>query len=187
MKMARSKSKHPLRDFMTTKLFCIISILAAMLFVGCASNQPVVQAPSPQELEWANKVIALDQQQKELQKQEKEFKELKARADSEREEAKAKNWLAQNKEEIEKQFTSIYQTNGQSILDAYGLSGIYLDCVVDDVAIDGKILIASQVIVWKNSDQSGGVARINVGYEMTNDLRGDQHFSVNGHIINDTI
>jgi len=41
-------------------LFCIAAI--PFLFAGCATNQPTVKAPSNQDVEWANNVIALDGQ-----------------------------------------------------------------------------------------------------------------------------
>ncbi len=60
--------------------FIIYAIMIAALLTGCASNQPVVQAPSPQELAWANRVIALDAEQKALQKREQELDNRESQA-----------------------------------------------------------------------------------------------------------
>lgn len=151
-------------------------VLLVIFVAGCAANQPTVQAPSPQELAWANKMIALDEQQKALQQQQQdlnrqkqELNQSKVEEDSAKQDAQAKIWLAQNKDQIERSFTTYYQTNGQAMLEAYGFNGTYLDCMVDAVAIDDGTFIASEVILWKNSDGSGEGARINVEYDMHHD------------------
>jgi hypothetical protein len=215
--------------------------LLCILIAGCATNQPsvsrpsvpTVQAPSPQEYEWAIKVIAQDQQQKANQKREEELalnrrnpeiQQSNAQADFEKKQADAivqdrqqmaiqkqkqepyrqepevqqsnaqtdlgkkqaatKAWVAQNKEQIEKELTESYRSNSQKNLESFGFNGVVLDYLVDDVAVDENTLCFSQLFLWKNSDNSGEIARINVGYDLQTDkfvgskIIGTKHFSV---------
>ena len=166
-------------------------VAAVFIFAGCATNQPIVKAPSNAEVEWANKVIALDEQQKALlkreqalNKQEQEIQQSKAQADLEKKDAEAKAWLAQNKEQIEKELTESNRTNSQEMLESFGFNGIVLDYLVDDVAVDGNVFSFSQLFLWKNSDDSGEIARINVGYDIQTEklvgsnIVGTKHFSI---------
>jgi hypothetical protein len=164
------------------KPFVFVALLSVFI-TGCVSNQssvPTVKAPSPQELEWANKVIALDEQQKALQKREQELNKQEQTI----QQSKAQALVAQNKEQIEKELTESYRTNSQNLLESFGFNGVVLDYLVDDVALEGNTLSFSQLFLWKNSDDSGEIARINVGYDLQTDefvgskIVGTKHFSV---------
>jgi hypothetical protein len=168
-------------------LIAVVSVIVA----GCATNSEKVLAPSAQEVEWANKVIALDEQQKALQRkeqalklQEQDIQRAEAQADLEKKDAKAKAWLAQNKEQIEKDLTESNQTNSQAMLESFGFHGVVLDYLVDDVAVEDGVFSYSQLFLWKNSDDSGEIARINVGYDIKTEklvgsnIVGTKHLSV---------
>ena len=128
---------------------CCICLLTAILPAGCASNSPQIQPPTAQELDWGKQddctgptaKKALQQQQQELRSQEQALKQLKTQQDKEKQDVEAKTWLAENKQQVEAQLTEMYRTNGQSMLEGYGFSGEFLDCVVDDAAIDGNSFI----------------------------------------------
>ena len=80
-----------------------------------------------------------------------------------RKQAEAVAWILANKEEVTSELTKAYTSNKQAILDAYKLEGRALYYVVDDVALDGKILYFSQLILAQKWDGSGHLVRIFVG------------------------
>ena len=80
-----------------------------------------------------------------------------------RKQAEAVAWVLANKQEVTAELTKAYTSNKQAILDAYQLEGRALYYVVDDVALDGKILYFSQLILAQKWDGSGHLVRIFVG------------------------
>ena len=176
---------------MTNRIPCLFVMLVAALVAGCAANQPTVQAPSAQEVEWANKMIALDQQQKALAQKEQELTKLEqqqvqqqAQADLDRTNAATKAWLEQNKEQVKTQLTDSYFPQRQKLLESYGFTGTVLAYEVDDVSVDGSTFIMSQIFLWKNSDDSGELARVNIGCDLQSNrlvgsnIVGTKHLSV---------
>lgn len=150
--------------------------------------------PSDKEIAWANKIIELQRQQDELTRQTEEltkqrqlnYKQMVEMANQEHElqdvvdavenikkEAKSDNqlteWVANNQDKLKSDFASALEQTKQQRFESFGFKGEVLTDWVDDVAIQGKrdgknILSVSEVFLWKNSDGSGGITRIQLGY-----------------------
>ena len=139
-------------------------ILFSIFLCGCATDKQAVTTPTPQELAWAEKTIELDKQYKALQLKEQELKQKELGI----QDAKAQAWLEQNKVKIVEKLTESYRPSSQQMLESFGFHGTVLDYLIDDVALDGNTLILSQLFLWRNTDDTGDIARINVGLDINN-------------------
>jgi hypothetical protein len=152
------------------------------------------QPPADRDVVWANKVIELGwvqeytkRQTEELDKQrqsaykqmvrmasqQNELQDVVDAIDNIKREAKADNelsdWVANNQDQLKASFTDKLGQTKQERFESLGLQGEVLKDWVDEVTVQGKndgknILSVSEEFLWKSSDGSGGIARIQLGF-----------------------
>ena len=152
------------------------------------------QPPADRDVVWANKVIELGwvqeytkRQTEELDKQrqsaykqmvrmasqQNELQDVVDAIDNIKREAKADNelsdWVANNQDQLKASFTDKLGQTKQERFESLGLQGEVLKDWVDEVTVQGKndgksILSVSEEFLWKSPDGSGGITRIQLGF-----------------------
>lgn len=170
-----------------------VSIITALSIVtsGCTST-PTATAPiaarpdssAPEVMDWARKEVerrnrVLTEAQNTVLNQAEQIRQLVAEnarlkselqiAEKAKAQAEAVAWIANNKTSIAQEFTKKYKPISQTILETYGFTGTALDYEVDEVLLREGVLYFSQLILWRKPDQSGAIARVTVGQEISSD------------------